>query len=64
MVVATADSTIIDSRYQDIDGNKEYINLIEDIWGYLLMIKCIFDSFEDICKINWRWLQINDDILK
>ena len=32
MVVATADSTIIDSRYQDIDGNWEYINLIEDIY--------------------------------
>ena len=67
MVVATADSTIIDSRYRDIDGNKEYINLIEDIYKYLRISsydKCILVSFEDIFKINWRWLQINDDILK
>ena len=35
MVVATADSTIIDSRYQDIDSNSEYIDLIEDIFKYL-----------------------------
>ena len=33
------------------------------------MIKYILDSFEDIFKMkmssnNWRWLQINDDILK
>ena len=52
MVVATADSTIIDSRYQDIDGNKEYINLIEDIYKYLR----ISSNDEMYPRFIWRYL--------